>query len=406
MYRELSMRAVVSCALFTIAATSVASAGSLMPPVGPVAPTPGPEPRVAINLINTPGDANSVYKITQPGSYYLAGNLSAPAGMACIEIDADDVAIDLNGFSLVGVSGSLSGVADRTTDLVPPVLNMTVHNGTITGFGRGMDLNESRNVKIDSIIFHGNSNGIEVGSGCVVTNCMFREATGYGIFSQGGALVSQCIAFDTDIGFSVDDGVVVDCVAKSNRIGFAGSSTSFTHCAAISNSEIGVDLGTNSVLRDCTVETTKVGVAINGRSTQVLDCSISTCTSAGIRMTGLGSDSRLVGNTLSDIVNGSNPLVTAIVVGAGSNRVLIERNTVTQMYGALQVSGSSCVIVGNRFGNSLSPSNFVMITIAPGNRFGPFVKAGSNGSLLSLTTAAASAPGSVSTTDPNANLFW
>jgi hypothetical protein len=44
-----------------------ANAGPLSPPAGPIAPTPGPEPRIAINAVNTPGDANSLYKITQPG---------------------------------------------------------------------------------------------------------------------------------------------------------------------------------------------------------------------------------------------------------------------------------------------------------------------------------------------------
>src|SRR5438552_610996 len=60
----------------TIIATVVwVNAGSLAPPAGPVAPTMKPldeiEPRIAIDAINTAGDAGSIFKVTQPGSYYL-----------------------------------------------------------------------------------------------------------------------------------------------------------------------------------------------------------------------------------------------------------------------------------------------------------------------------------------------
>ena len=54
---------------------TIVLAGPLTPPAGPVAPTPGPEPRIPINATNTPGDADSLFRITQPGSYYLTGNL-------------------------------------------------------------------------------------------------------------------------------------------------------------------------------------------------------------------------------------------------------------------------------------------------------------------------------------------
>ena len=57
--------------------------GPLAPP-GAAAPTTKTldqvEPRIAINSTNTPGDADSLYKITQPGSSYLTGN--SPAFLA------------------------------------------------------------------------------------------------------------------------------------------------------------------------------------------------------------------------------------------------------------------------------------------------------------------------------------
>jgi hypothetical protein len=70
----------------------VSVAGPLSPPGGPVASTyktlSEVEPRTAVSLANTPGDADSLFKITQPGSYYLTGNIVGVAGKHGVEIAA------------------------------------------------------------------------------------------------------------------------------------------------------------------------------------------------------------------------------------------------------------------------------------------------------------------------------
>ena len=133
---------VLAFALITASGTVAALAGPLDPPVGPIAPTfktlTEVEPRVAINATNTPGDGNSIYRITQPGSYYLTGNVAGVSGRSGIEIAADNVTIDLMGFSVEGVGGSLDGV---TTELTRN--NLTVRNGTVSGWGQdGIDLTQ------------------------------------------------------------------------------------------------------------------------------------------------------------------------------------------------------------------------------------------------------------------------
>jgi hypothetical protein len=93
---------------------SAVVAGPLVPPLGPVAPTGKTlaevEPRIAINLANTPGDADSLFKITQPGSYYLTGNITGVTARHGIEIVASNVTLDLRGFEVRGVAGSLNGI--------------------------------------------------------------------------------------------------------------------------------------------------------------------------------------------------------------------------------------------------------------------------------------------------------
>ena len=65
--------------------------------------------------------------ITESGSYVVVENLTGSSGSHGITIQADDVTIDLNGFSLTGVTGALDGIhADLGTG---PWRNLTVRNG-------------------------------------------------------------------------------------------------------------------------------------------------------------------------------------------------------------------------------------------------------------------------------------
>ena len=103
------------------------SAGDLNPPVGPVIPTMKTlaevEPRIAVNAINTPGDTNALFSITEPGSYYLTANVVGVVGKDGIVIQVSDVTLDLNGFALIGVPGSRRGI-DTFTSL--SALNLRV----------------------------------------------------------------------------------------------------------------------------------------------------------------------------------------------------------------------------------------------------------------------------------------
>src|SRR3954454_2802503 len=88
--------------------------GPLTPPPGVPAPTMKTldqvEPRKEVNATNTPPTAFSIFTISAPGSNYLSGNITGVSGKFGILIEVDDVELDLNGFSLTGVSGSLAGI--------------------------------------------------------------------------------------------------------------------------------------------------------------------------------------------------------------------------------------------------------------------------------------------------------
>lgn len=103
-----------------------AQAGPLNPAPGPIASTPGPEPRIPVNQENTPGNSANTFVISQPGSYYLTGNVLGEAGKNGIRITSSNVTLDLMGFECRGVTGSLTGIYMAVFRR-----GITIRNGTV-----------------------------------------------------------------------------------------------------------------------------------------------------------------------------------------------------------------------------------------------------------------------------------
>jgi hypothetical protein len=74
------------------------------------------------------------YKITQPGSYKLSGNLDASqVTVDAIQITVSNVTLDLNGFSIFGPP-SMNPGAGSGVNIFNNVNFVIVRNGTISGF--------------------------------------------------------------------------------------------------------------------------------------------------------------------------------------------------------------------------------------------------------------------------------
>lgn len=106
------------CIALMTAIAGHACGGDINPPAGPIAPTMKSldriEPRVCIN--DLPGDQGAMHVITRPGNYYLAGEIIVEAGksgiVCALDVDSDDdnISIDMNGYSVTGLPGSLNGI--------------------------------------------------------------------------------------------------------------------------------------------------------------------------------------------------------------------------------------------------------------------------------------------------------
>jgi len=234
-----------------------AHAGPLNPPAGPITGTGKTltevEPRTAINAANTPGDSDSTFRIAEPGSYYLTGNVTGSNGRNGIKIESDNVTIDLNGFSLLGVGGSLNGIV-----IPSPRRHIAVHNGMIRGWGNdgvngnvrfgrferltstdnaaaGIDLVVGADCEFVSCITAENgARGIRCGSRSFLSGCISRNNAGRGIDANNASFVRGCTSSN-----NTSDGVwvssnsfVVECVLQGN--GNHGVRLS-PGCAAINN---------------------------------------------------------------------------------------------------------------------------------------------------------------------------
>ncbi len=197
MSRHSNHRAMFLCAVFVTSPAAVLLAGDIAPPAGPVTPTHKTltevEPRVAINAENTPGDADSVFRIAQPGSYYLSESITGALSKTTIKIAASDVTLDLCGFTISG-----AGVG-RGIKTFGAVSGITIRNGIIrnTTGGDAVDLDGASGCVLEGLIARSNSfNGFTTGTRCVMRNCLSISNGSIGISAGADSVIENCQALD------------------------------------------------------------------------------------------------------------------------------------------------------------------------------------------------------------------
>jgi hypothetical protein len=170
----------------------------------------------------TPGDTPGFpVEIRVPGSYKLSSNLIVPnENTTAILIEADNVSIDLNGFSIIGPT-VCNGAPFKPTTSCAPVgggagigsgasNGISISNGTIRGMGDSEIILGGSGLRIDRLNTIGNGNeGIEV-SGATVTNCtsLFNRSVG---ISFGGMAIGNYVSGNGN------DGISGTGVAKNNE---------------------------------------------------------------------------------------------------------------------------------------------------------------------------------------------
>lgn len=189
-------------ALITLPLSMVAQ-GNLTPP-GPPTPTMKSlgqiEPRTPIGALP--------YTISTSGSYYLTTNLTGTAG---IQIQANNVSLDLEGFTLTG-NGSGDGI-----DVLNET-NIVVCNGNLVQWYIGLFAAGAYSCRFDHLMCSQDAEGISAGPLAAVSECMASGNSQDGMDFEGGSRIINCIARNNG-GYGINAGTeanVTGCVADNN----------------------------------------------------------------------------------------------------------------------------------------------------------------------------------------------
>lgn len=393
-----------------------AHAGPLSPPAGPIAPTPGPEPRIAINETNTPGDAESIYKITQPGSYYLTGNITGAAGKHGIVIAASDVSLDLMGFELAGIPGmgAFDGIRVAATGLT----NIEIRDGSVRDWGKsGVDLQASVGVssRVLSVRAAGNPEfGIRVGPYSEVTGCV-ASTNLFGIWAGIAARIDRCTASqNTRDGITANRASIVsECVASGNGGDgiTAYSESRVCGCVTNNNAATGMVTGSNSMIVECSA-TANGGDGINVNSSSTIHRCFSSG-NAGDGLQSIGPTSSIIGCT--SVANAGNGITTIRQCLVESN--YCTGNGLTTFGAGIRTDGYGTKIVNNQcMGNAIGiqvddAGNLITANTCGGNVGLNWFIAASNSCLVMQATTTGAISGntggtSPGSTNPNANYTY
>ena len=203
---------------------SRAYGGPLDPPGAPSATDGVLEPGTPISSLP--------FAITASGYYYLTRNLTGSSGDTGITISESDVTLDLKGFSLRGMVGTLDGVQIATG-----AANITIRNGSISYWGGSGIVFSLPTFAIGSNIhdLHVSNNGgdgIRTGGRTIIHDVTSRDNMLSGITASANAVIQRCIV-TTNGGDGIN----------------APFSSSITECSVTNNGGDGISAGQSSIVR-------------------------------------------------------------------------------------------------------------------------------------------------------------
>ncbi|MBK7949058.1 MAG: right-handed parallel beta-helix repeat-containing protein [Deltaproteobacteria bacterium] len=268
-------------------------------------------------------------QIFAPGSYVLTSNLVTPnESTSAISISTSGVHIDLNGFTIRGVTFCSAGAGGVTcspsngvNSLVSGAIslgNVTLENGTISNGGSlGADLGPRAIVR--GVRFHSNRlSGLRTGLLSNVSDCTSTENGGDGFEMGSSSRISSVVA-NSNGGAGIDAGTattVLDSTVNANfGRGISGDQLTISRNTVNGNQQSGILVDNQATISGNSVMgNTGIGIICLGNSTRgcsVLDNTITGNTGTGLAFNGAGA---YQGNT----INGNGATVESGIQTGGN----------------------------------------------------------------------------------------
>lgn len=385
------------------------------------------EPRATLESVAT-SDPNYDYIIDQPGSYYLTTNIFA-FKTGCIQINAEGVTLDLNGFAL----WDIQDIAATAVEITSSAHRCVVKNGSIRDFTQAVKVTAaspacSGGSFTDLSVSGCTLAAIVSGDGWTIDRCRVSGCTSSGITAGNGSTVTRCAIVD-NLGDGVGgiiakSGCVVrDCAVRNNHVSFgiqAGSGTLVESCTVSENQgstslaySFGILGADRNVIRGCSANANTyngtgsglLGAGIYAGGTTLVDsCVCSRNQGDGIIC---WDRSRITNNRSSgNGFNGNGAGIHAVFAdpfGANqgfSNHII--GNSVSDNDAGLQIDSAFNFIAKNIVHSNPTSGAVSNFAIAAGNRVAPIVSAPGSAALSGFAPAGAS----LGTTDPWANIAY
>ena len=189
--------------------------------------------------------------ISIPATVRLSGDLTGISGSAGLTINSDSVTVDLAGHGLVGVAGSLDGIAVSGAHK-----NIVIKNGSAHSWGgAGINANSSSNGRFDRLELTDNIlDGLHAGDRCVVTDCTAQGNGSHGIEAGIIATIARCLAAgNSGSGIKVSETAMIEKCNLNNNVGG------------------GITVSNYSVVRDnvCDFHPTNPGIFVAGTDNRI-----------------------------------------------------------------------------------------------------------------------------------------
>lgn len=164
-------------------------------------------------------DIKSCTTISSPGYYQIANNIDASGFDTCILVIADHVVIDIGGYL---ISGSGPVYEGETAIGGTATQDISIRNGTIANFYKGIALDDTENVTvIDMTFLDTYASGARLGPGATVRNSRFSRASwdDFALVVGGTSIVDGCIFTQNNIAASIGPASLVskNIVKDSNE---------------------------------------------------------------------------------------------------------------------------------------------------------------------------------------------